>query len=113
MRYSQQVDFTDIIAEPLPDFYFNNGTHERQEKGTLRVLSLFSGCGGMDIGLEGGFICHQKSAGKGEWIEQRVNDNWVLLRRNVFRTVFACLYWYQAFGTHVPCCTSFTEKSCS
>ena len=26
-----------------------------------RVLSLFSGCGGMDIGFEGGFKCLKKS----------------------------------------------------
>lgn len=90
MRYNQPVDFTDIIAEPLPDFYFNNGAEERHEEGTLRVLSLFSGCGGMDIGLEGGFICHRKSAGRKGWIERNVNEDWVLLRRNLFRTVFAC-----------------------
>lgn len=28
---------------------------------SLRVLSLFSGCGGMDLGFEGDFICHRKS----------------------------------------------------
>ena len=27
----------------------------------MNLLSLFSGCGGMDIGFEGGFICHAKS----------------------------------------------------
>ena len=27
----------------------------------LKVLSLFSGCGGMDLGFEGNFICHTKS----------------------------------------------------
>ena len=26
---------------------------------TIRVLSLFSGCGGMDLGLEGGFSIHR------------------------------------------------------
>ena len=26
-----------------------------------RVLSLFSGCGGMDIGFEGGFRCLKRS----------------------------------------------------
>lgn len=26
---------------------------------TIRVLSLFSGCGGMDLGLEGGFSIHK------------------------------------------------------
>ena len=28
---------------------------------TKRVLSLFTGCGGMDLGFEGGFKVHRKS----------------------------------------------------
>ena len=63
---------------------------EQHNHGNLRVLSLFSGCGGMDIGLEGGFICHKKSATNPAWIDQTLNDNWVQLKRNAFRTVFAC-----------------------
>ena len=56
----------------------------------LTMLSLFSGCGGMDLGFEGGFICHQQSVGAhSPWIERPINDQWVLLKRNRFRTVFA------------------------
>ena len=56
----------------------------------LTMLSLFSGCGGMDLGFEGGFICHQQSVGAhSPWIEHPINDQWVLLKRNRFRTVFA------------------------
>lgn len=73
---------TDIKSEPQPD---NAGN-----KNTLRVLSLFSGCGGMDLGLEGGFICHKKSAADPERVERAVNDSWVILKRNRLRTVFAC-----------------------
>ncbi len=58
--------------------------------GTLKVLSLFSGCGGMDIGLEGGFICHRRSVTNPGWIDHTVNEDWVMLRRNTLRTVFAC-----------------------
>ena len=68
----------------------NNGEKTRGEDGTLRVLSLFSGCGGMDLGLEGGFICHHKSVTNPGWIHKNVSKNWVLLNRNRFRTVFAC-----------------------
>lgn len=58
--------------------------------GTLRLLSLFSGCGGMDIGFEGGFITHSKSVGKKKnVIAEKISDNWVRLRRNRFFTVFA------------------------
>ncbi len=81
---------SDLIAEPQFDLFFNNGDHERHENGTLRVLSLFSGCGGMDLGLEGGFICHHNSVTNPNWIDYPVNDNWVMLHRNLFRTVFAC-----------------------
>lgn len=81
---------SDLLAEPICDLFFNNGQKERQEEGTLRVLSLFSGCGGMDIGLEGGFICHRKSITNPDCVHQKINKNWVLLQRNLFRTVFAC-----------------------
>lgn len=83
-------EFSRIVEDPQYSLFFNNGQDERQEEGTLRVLSLFSGCGGMDIGLEGGFICHNLSAPNQNWIHSKVNDNWVLLQRNRFRTVFAC-----------------------
>lgn len=82
--------YSDLVAEPQYELFFNNGENERREEGTLRVLSLFSGCGGMDIGLEGGFICHKHSVTNTDWIHHSVNDDWVLLNRNLFRTVFAC-----------------------
>ena len=41
-------DYSDLVAEPQYELFFNNGENERLEEGTLRVLSLFSGCGGMD-----------------------------------------------------------------
>ena len=81
---------SDLIVEPICRLFFNNGQNERKEEGTLKVLSLFSGCGGMDLGLEGGFICHRNSVTNPNWIHHKVNKNWVLLQRNLFRTVFAC-----------------------
>lgn len=83
-------NLSDIVAEPQFDLFFNNGENERHENGTLRVLSLFSGCGGMDLGLEGGFICHRHSVSREDWIDYAINDNWVMLQRNLMRTVFAC-----------------------
>jgi DNA (cytosine-5)-methyltransferase 1 len=82
--------FSDIITKHQFELSFNDERTDRVEDGTLRVLSLFSGCGGMDLGLEGGFICHKKSVTNTEWINKVLNDNWVLLNRNKFRTVFAC-----------------------
>lgn len=60
------------------------------QQGKLRLLSLFSGCGGMDIGFEGGFIAHRKSfASDSPYIDHAINENWVFLRKNRFETVFA------------------------
>lgn len=59
-------------------------------EGKKKLLSLFSGCGGMDIGFEGGFICHKKSVDEAKgWVESEVNDNWVKLKETDFFTVFA------------------------
>ena len=83
-------EYADVLHDTHYDLWFNNGDDERVEDGTLRVLSLFSGCGGMDLGMEGGFICHRNSVTTPEWIQRRVSNDWVLLNRNRFRTVFAC-----------------------
>lgn len=57
----------------------------------MRLLSLFSGCGGMDIGFEGGFKCLKKSINTdihGDWIDFEDND-WVTVKKTNFETVFA------------------------
>ena len=57
----------------------------------MNVLSLFSGCGGMDIGFEGDFICLKKSINTtihSDWIEKD-NGEWVVLKPTLFETVFA------------------------
>ena len=90
IKYKPIQQHSDIVKEPLYDMFFNTGEGERQENGTLRMLSLFSGCGGMDLGFEGGFICHKKSVTIPDWIEEDMNCNWSMLKRNRFRTIFAC-----------------------
>ena len=55
------------------------------------MLSLFSGCGGMDIGFEGGFDCLKVSINSElhpDWIETE-HGEWVTLKRTGFDTVFA------------------------
>jgi len=57
----------------------------------IKLLSLFSGCGGMDIGFEGGFTCLRKSVNSQihpDWIQEE-NGDWVTLAPTMFRTVFA------------------------
>ena len=88
-----------LVVSELP-FY----TYEKRKSHTdITVLSLFSGCGGMDIGFEGGFICHRKSVPDNfSKIDCVIDDNWVRLKRNRFKTIFAndilreaMLTWHQ------------------
>ena len=57
----------------------------------MKLLSLFSGCGGMDIGFEGNFICLKKSINTEmhpDWVLKE-NGNWVTVSPTIFETVFA------------------------
>ena len=59
---------------------------------TIRVLSLFSGCGGMDLGLEGGFLIHKGCINEQtnpDFIEKQERGNLVKLRSTRFQLVFA------------------------
>lgn len=57
----------------------------------MRLLSLFSGCGGMDIGFEGDFLCLKKSINAKlhpDWIQEDFGE-WVRTAPTIFSTVFA------------------------
>lgn len=84
--YQLPVDnISDVVAEYQLALRFR-----KRGNGGLRVLSLFSGCGGMDIGFEGGFVCHKKSINpQSGWIEKEVKDDWVEVKTTRFETVFA------------------------
>ncbi len=58
----------------------------------LNVLSLFSGCGGMDLGFEGGFSVLKRSVNHrihSEWKCKEIDTHWCKLPENRFKTVFA------------------------
>lgn len=64
---------------------------DRWEVLFMNVLSLFSGCGGMDIGFEGGFSCLARSINSKlhpNWIKEE-NGKWVTVAPTGFKTVFA------------------------
>ncbi len=57
----------------------------------MNVLSLFSGCGGMDIGFEGDFICLKNSINSQlhpDWIKED-GDRWIKVKETGFHTIFA------------------------
>jgi DNA (cytosine-5)-methyltransferase 1 len=66
--------------------------HQMKARKDINVLSLFSGCGGMDLGFEGGFLVHEKSineAANSDFIQDRLENNFIRLASTRFQTVFA------------------------
>ncbi len=70
----------------------NKLSKNQTRKSTINVLSLFSGCGGMDLGFEGDFevlkVCINPKINK-DWNVSDISENWVHLPKNRFHTVFA------------------------
>jgi DNA (cytosine-5)-methyltransferase 1 len=69
-----------------------------------RVLSLFSGCGGMDLGLEGDFWVHQDCVNENihqNWVVER-QQPWLKLQRTTFETVFANDITKSAHNAWIP-----------
>ena len=65
------------------------GDYDDKLPQTKKVLSLFSGCGGMDLGMEGGFTCLKKSINlpkNAHWISEDMGRN-VLLKNTDFITL--------------------------
>lgn len=58
----------------------------------MKVLSLFSGCGGMDLGFEGGFKILKKSYNSythKHWDVKEFDENWVYVPPTGYETIFA------------------------
>lgn len=83
-----ETDHTEIAEESQIPLVFKGDKIKTGKR--LRVLSLFSGCGGMDLGFEGNFIANKKSFGEhSKYISHSINANWIVLKKTIFQTVFA------------------------
>lgn len=85
-----------VVEEPQLDFLYypktSLRTSKEEKKETLNVLSLFSGCGGMDLGFEGGFSVLQQSINEiltPHFIDKKGKNGFVRLKKTKFKTVFA------------------------
>lgn len=70
---------------------FQGSIDERQDD-SINVLSLFSGCGGMDIGFEGGFLVPRQCINEDlsqDFIERKLDNGFIMLKKTRFKTVFA------------------------
>lgn len=81
----------DSAEEPQLSIKYDSEIPINPEK-PLKVVSLFSGCGGMDLGFEGDFIVHKDSVNEHlnpDFIIERFENDFVRLRPTKFQTVFA------------------------
>lgn len=85
-----------VVEEPQLDIKFYSTKsfieNETKETKTINVLSLFSGCGGMDLGFEGGFSVLESSVNEKltpYFIDKKIENGFVQLKKNKFKTVFA------------------------
>lgn len=67
------------------------GKKKGKDTKTLNVLSLFSGCGGIDLGFEGDFSVLGKSVNMdvSHWNVEKLDERWVKLPKTTFRIIFA------------------------
>ena len=85
-----------VVREPQLDILYYPKSSLKStidnKKETLNVLSLFSGCGGMDLGFEGGFSVLQQSINEiltPHFIDKKEKNGFVKLKKTKFKTVFA------------------------
>ncbi len=84
----ESIGESDIVSDV--QLSFNFPVPQQGAVGTHKVLSLFSGCGGMDLGFEGHFMANKKSFHPdSEHIAMVCNEDWVMLKKTRFTTVFA------------------------
>ena len=77
-------DIVELIPDESEEFVIRNDPKK------LKVISLFSGAGGMDLGFEGGFTCLRKSVPNDSiWIDKVLNEKWVRLKPTRFGLCFA------------------------
>jgi DNA (cytosine-5)-methyltransferase 1 len=79
----------------------------KEETRNIKVLSLFSGCGGMDLGFEGGFEVLAKSVNRHihpEWYvpTTKKKSKWIKLPETPFKIVFANDIFPAAKASWIP-----------
>lgn len=94
--YTAEIE-NNIVNEPQLDIQYYRSTlvkpeNNKEKKDVLNVLSLFSGCGGMDLGFEGDFEVLESSVNEvlnPDFVESKTKDGRINLKKTKFKTVFA------------------------
>lgn len=80
-----------IVKEQL-SLYLRSLDKLEDKSKDLNMVSLFSGCGGMDLGFEGDFLANKKSISSEsheDFVKKEINGKYVRLKPTRFKTVFA------------------------
>lgn len=94
--YTSEIE-SNIVNEPQLDIQYYRSTlvkteNKKEKNDILNVLSLFSGCGGMDLGFEGDFQVLESSVNEvlnPDFVESKSKNGYLKLRKTKFKTVFA------------------------
>ncbi len=90
LNYTENVSESLVCEVNIP-LYFPK-VEKKDVKKTINVLSLFSGCGGMDLGFEGGFNVHKDSVNtetNPDFIDSKIDKDLVKLKKTKFKIVFS------------------------
>lgn len=91
MKQPETID-NNLVEDPQLALKYEGKKIAASTNKTLRMLSLFSGCGGMDLGFEGGFSVLKESVNEflqPDFIDKEINEHYVQLKKTQFKTVFA------------------------
>lgn len=90
------IPVENLVEEPQLDMNYYTTPLEtlegKDKTETLNVVSLFSGCGGMDLGFEGGFAVLPSSVNEilsPNFINKKLDNGYIKLKKTRFKTVFA------------------------
>jgi DNA (cytosine-5)-methyltransferase 1 len=89
--YSLTQKPDNIVEKPQLSIKYDSEILMNPDK-PLKVVSLFSGCGGMDLGFEGDFIVHKDSVNEQltpDFIAEVLENDFLKLKPTKFQTVFA------------------------
>lgn len=79
-------EFSDIVSDYQIPLVFD----QENDEDSIKVLSLFSGCGGMDLGFEGDFFANKRSFSDDDPdVVFKIMNEWVRIRKTRFKTIFA------------------------
>lgn len=83
------------VKEPQIALKLHNVSKKKEEKGQLNVVSLFSGCGGMDLGFEGGFKVKKESVNEilnKDFIESFCANGYIKLKKHDLERPFQMIF---------------------